>query len=217
MTRSPSQRLLPLALLVFAGGPGARAALVPYDLEQLSVRSTHIVCGKVTKVESYWGMMGQLGPVILTDVTLRVEERWKGDPRATEITVQFLGGKIGDRWQWCAESPRFEIGEEVLLFARPWNGRLWTSGWIQGKFRIERRSVPGSRPEDPPRTEASVRGRKGLPVAKRERLADVRSRVRGYIELAQKKTRRAARRPSPSGGAGSRSAATTQEDAGTNK
>lgn len=178
-------RTLPLLLVLVGGATSVRAALVPYDLEKLSRKSRFVICGKVTRLNSYWGKLGNLGPVILTDATIRIQETWKGKKRkGQEITVQLLGGQIGELRQWCPESPTFQVGEEVLLFARPWNGRLWTSGWIQGKFRLSRRAT-GSGAREGAR-EMVVEGRRDLPIRRLEKLSAVKSRVQAYVNLSGK-------------------------------
>jgi hypothetical protein len=168
--RLPAALLFP-ALYLAAGLPAAKAALIPLDLEQLSVSSSRIVCGEVIEVRSYWGRLLDLGEVILTDVRIRVDETWKGAVEK-EITVQLLGGRIGERWQYCPESPRFQRGEKVLLFARSWNQKLWTTGWLQGKYRLL---------ETPNGLE--VEGKERHPVAAPEPLPLLRERVKTILRL----------------------------------
>lgn len=175
-----SRKAIVLAILIAAASRDATAALVRYDVPSLARRSSLIICGKVTEIRSYWGMYGKLGPLILSDVTLRVDEVWKGEPAGTEVTVQLLGGRIGDRWQWCPDSPTFEKDEEVLVFLKKRRGKLWTTGWIQGKYRLAR-DASGSR---------RVRSVRGLPLGPDEPLSSVKLEVERWI----------AGRPSTDGG-----------------
>lgn len=132
------------------------AAVVELDLEKLALRSSHIFRGEVVSIKSHWRDFLGLGKAMITDVRIRVAETWKDSPgdrqeiirdsratsktpgRITEITIQYLGGRIGERWQKCAESPSFSLGEEVLVFARELNGGLWPTGWFQGKYRLKK-------------------------------------------------------------------------------
>lgn len=177
MSRATSARtggLLPLTLVAaLLAGSAARAALVPYDAERLVDRSSRVVLGRVTAVESRWGRMGRMGrmgPVILTDVTIEVAEHWKapvdaGTPRT--VVVRLLGGEVEGTWQLCPESPEFERGEDVVVFARPWRGDLWVTGWLQGKYRVVR-------DED---GVARLRGAAGAPLPRGTSVAELRTWV----------------------------------------
>jgi hypothetical protein len=118
--------------------------------------------------------------VILSDVTIAVEETWKGAAEKREngengeITIQLLGGRIGERWQYCADSPRYRAGEEVLVFARQWHERLWTTGWLQGKYRLAR-SAGGD----------CVIGKKKCPIDRTVSMEALRDRVRAIVRRAQ--------------------------------
>lgn len=175
--------LLSVVLCGLATAPRSQAAVVAYDIDALVNRSEFIVCGRVVAIESYWGSIGELGPVILTDVTLEVSEAWKGNPEGGRITLQLLGGRIGDRWQYCAESPRFASGEEVLVFARKYAGRLWATGWAQGKYRIVADRDRGTR---------EVVGRKSGPIEGRTALESLRGRVVEILERARAEAENAA-------------------------
>ncbi|MBI4606096.1 MAG: hypothetical protein HY721_29370, partial [Planctomycetes bacterium] len=106
-----------------------------------------------------------LGEVIFTDVTIRVEGMLKGPLDTKDVTVQILGGEIGTAFQRCPESPRFERGEKVLVFLRDYHGALWTTGWLQGKYALSREGL-------------SVKGVEGLPVPRDVTLEALKAEVR---------------------------------------
>jgi hypothetical protein len=191
--------LSPVSFVVlFALAPPLGAALVPFSLDDLTAHSRFVVRGEVLSLASYRGEFLDLGTVIFTDVRVRVDEvllspaasskvpptagtkpaagepapfrpsDW--DPARKELTIQVLGGRIGEEWQACAESPELEVGERVLLFVRPYNGRLWTTGWLQGKYRVE--------PSSPSEV---VKGGDELPIATDLGLADLRSRLQEIV------------------------------------
>jgi hypothetical protein len=200
------------------------SALVRLDLETLTAGSRYVVCGEVVELKSYWGELLDAGTVMLTDVRIRVREVWKDTPgkRADvvrgkpadgsasdragdsaddgaegpleEITIQLLGGAIGERWQHCPESPRFEKGEEVLVFAREFNGKLWATGWLQGKYRLGRARAGGQ-------TVTVVHGHPELPVRENTPAVELRAQVAQIVERDREKARAESLSGKPQGGA----------------
>lgn len=189
------KHLLCLTILFAVFCPASRAAVVELDIEQLALRSSYIFCGEVTEIRSHRGEFLGLGKVILTDVRIRVSEVWKDTPgqrpeitrsrtdgRITEITIRYLGGKIGDRWQKCAASPAFSPAENVLVFARKFNSSLSTTGWFQGKYSL---GPGGPRGSGGPQKKF-VRGGKHLPVRKNTELAALRLQVLDILRRGKK-------------------------------
>lgn len=177
-------RLLALALtsgLMFVClGTTAQAVVPARTLKQLTDDSTLIVRGKVTAVEGRWGRLGTIGPVILSRIEVQVIDLWKGASPGKVVEVTVLGGTVlddkgDDAFQWCADSPSFQVGEEVLAFLRRKDGALWCCGWLQGKYRIE------SLGRDNETTRTVVNGRPGSPLSTREDLETVRTRVLGHV------------------------------------
>ena len=122
-------------LLLLGTSASVDGALIRLDFEQLVQRSGLVVCGEVVDLTASWEDVPRLGRLIVTTATIRVSESWKGSP-GRHVTVQYYGGTVGDERQFCFESPRYEKGEKVLVFARAGHGGLWTTGWLQGKFRL---------------------------------------------------------------------------------
>ena len=124
------KHLLILSLVFPALCSQGRASVSEINLENMTLRSGYIFCGEVVEIRSHRGKFFQLGEVILTDVRIRVSETWKDTPgelreitrekkagKITEITIRYLGGRIGDSWQKSPVSPCFTNGEKVLVFA----------------------------------------------------------------------------------------------------
>lgn len=174
-----TRRLLAVTVILTALSRVSEGALVPLDLEKLTARSRFVVCGEVVGLRSFWGQLGKAGEVLFTDVRIRVSEVWKRPLERSqpgeikEITVRLLGGQIGERWQRCVESPRFEQGEKVLVFARLWQGSLWVTGWRQGKYRLTGKG-----------TALQVEGKPHRPLSRPEPITRVRERVRALMERA---------------------------------
>ena len=125
-----------LGTLVIAIGSLAQAAThEKLSIEDMTMKSTEIVCGKVTASSSI-----QRGPVIYTRYHIQVSDRWKGSP-VRELDVYVPGGRYANRSQQVSGAPKPEEGQEYMFF-------LWTSksgltqiiGLSQGLFFLKRDS-----------------------------------------------------------------------------
>jgi hypothetical protein len=152
----------------------ARATLVEYrSPRQLGDQSEVVVRGSVESVESYWN---DKHTKVFTRTRIAVDETYKGSPRSAINVIQ-LGGVVGNIRVTVHGAPHWEVGEEVLLFAGPYDaGDFRVSGFSQGKFRIERdpktgkpyiqappvegMSILGASPDG----EVRVRSRRGVPL-----------------------------------------------------
>jgi hypothetical protein len=189
MAKAPRCFWLGTAIATLGLGWGtADAALVPLSLEQLIERSRFIICGEVVSLESRWKDFPKLGRVIVTDARIRVSEAWKGTLEEKEITVQYFGGQVGEEWVACLESPRYAVGEKVLVFVREWQGVWWTAGWLQGKYPLV--GSPGG---------LQVKGEKHLPIAESAPLDSLRTKVKGLAAEIEARAR-AAGTSAPLGG-----------------
>jgi len=106
--------------------------LTPQDLAQ---HSQAVVRGKVISVDSYWN---DNHTKIFTRTRIHVDETYKGNPQPVIDVIQ-LGGVVGNVKVTVHGSTRWEVGEEVLLFAEPYKaGDFQVAGFSQGKFGIIR-------------------------------------------------------------------------------
>lgn len=81
---------------------------------------------------------------IWTLSSFEVEEVWRGDV-TQEITVRLLGGRMDEITSHVSGVPRFQPGEEVVLFLEPTKrGDFSVVSWQQGTFRI-RHAASGDR------------------------------------------------------------------------
>ena len=116
----------------------------PFSLEKLCGKSEHIVVGKVTKLSYYRAEWPKVGTIPFTDVTIEVEEQWKGKLADAKLVIQVPGGKHADGTRMTvSETPTFQVGEKVLLFTARYNGRQWVYGWEQGKYTMVIQRVVG--------------------------------------------------------------------------
>ncbi|HVR75188.1 MAG TPA: hypothetical protein VMT52_12680 [Planctomycetota bacterium] len=183
----------------------ARAALVSLSLGELAAKSTSVITGEVTALRSYRAPFLNLGEVIFTDVTIRVESVLKGEPEIREITIQVLGGNIGRAFQICPDSARYEKGEKVLVFVKEYNGRIWNTGWLQGKYRLidPSNTDPGNtEPSDPAAAGGVlVKGDAALPIENDVPLETLRAALKALSPSSpapggsSRESSRAGRRP----------------------
>lgn len=127
-------------LCVFAFLPSgvatATSVLAP-SFELLVDRAELIFTGQVISQRSEWRSNdGQKS--IVTLVTLAVQQVHKGHA-SSSVTLQFLGGTIGEVSLDVAEIPKFKPGERVVLFVEG-NGINASPlvGFYHGKFSLQR-------------------------------------------------------------------------------
>lgn len=137
--------LCALLLIVF-GSVWSWAAQRSLTLDQLCKISENIVVGTVQKVEGYHGDWPGVGRVVFSDITIQVQDQWKGELPSTELVLQNPGGIAPDGQHMRASGmAEFKEGEKVLVFVNHQNGRRWVAGWIQGKYEIVVERVVGVR------------------------------------------------------------------------
>jgi hypothetical protein len=171
-------RILAL-LLIFPATQAAASTVVAMTLDQMSERAETIFLGRVTGMRADWNAERTR---IYTYVTLDVDRYLKGGSGSPVTTVRLLGGRVGPYLAMVPGSPRFDPGEEVLLFCAGGGARIPTVlGLSLGKFtvvadasgeKIVKRDISGLMLANH-RTDAR---RPGDPVT-RYRLSEVESRI----------------------------------------
>jgi len=107
-------------------------------------RSENIVVAKCISTESKWNEQGSL---IFTYITFQVQDIVQGEIKEDNLTLRFLGGRVGDTVQSVPDMPEFYENEEVMLFLGPKNrsGYQTLSSIQSGVLRIETDSETGNR------------------------------------------------------------------------
>jgi len=124
-----------LCLTLALAAPALASQLIRRSLAELSAGSDCILVGRCEAVSAHWNADHTL---ILTANRFRVLRAIKGAPGDT-LTLEELGGRVGDTTLSVSDIPRYTVGEEVLLCAhRTSLGRWETYGAGQGKFPIVR-------------------------------------------------------------------------------
>ncbi len=115
----------------------AATTLARMDLGHLAAAAKVIVRAKCLGGESRW----EHGE-IWTETRFAALEAFKGQPPA-EFTTRLLGGRVGAIESLVDAVPRFQAGEEVILFLVPSSGGDYTiAAWKEGTFRV-RRGIAG--------------------------------------------------------------------------
>jgi hypothetical protein len=130
------QRGLLPALMAVAGltlAPVAQASTLPLSLAQLTDASDFVVRGTVSQM---WVDTDERG-YHWTRVQLEVDAVFKGPVETDALQLDVMGGFLGTEGTISHESPRFDVGEPVLVFAEQLeSGLLVPTGLEQGKLTI---------------------------------------------------------------------------------
>jgi hypothetical protein len=110
------------------------------SLKDLAKASNLIVRGNVVKTESHWTnpTWDPNSKIIVTDVTLRINELFKGTSIQRQLIVQTEGGEVGDVGLAVEDMPKFSLSEEVIVFLSPTNakGVRTVTNLHNGKYTI---------------------------------------------------------------------------------
>jgi hypothetical protein len=125
-------------LLTFLAAATAQATtILPLSFQTLVRQADLIFTGRALNQRAEWREFHGKKSIV-TLVTFAVERAHKGQAEAT-VTLQFLGGKIGDTELLVSEMPEFKPGERVVLFVAE-NGTAVCPviGFYHGKFSVRR-------------------------------------------------------------------------------
>jgi len=105
------------------------------------VESRAIVTGKVTEVSTAVDTDTDL---VYTYIRLQVSEVLKGQIIDREVVLKELGGETRDRGTMIFGMPKFQAGQEVLVYLNTWpDGALRVHQGFLGKFNITRDATTG--------------------------------------------------------------------------
>lgn len=132
-------RFLPACLImVLAVLPVRATTVVPPKFDELVNESDYIVRAVVKSVVSEWReKQGQRH--IFTFVELEVLEVIHGTP-PQPLVLEMLGGQVGDEAMVVQGLPKFEVGQEDILFVRG-NGRQFypLTAAMHGRYPVVRK------------------------------------------------------------------------------
>ena len=130
------KRIRGVALLGVFTALVACAAARATTLMRMSVEKMARTAEVVVRARCVANLTGWDAGEIWTATTFQIEETWKGAPGET-ITVRLLGGRAGNLTSTVDGVPRFQAGEDVVLFLeRAGREDFSIVSWMQGIFRI---------------------------------------------------------------------------------
>lgn len=132
------RRLLPLALictLVFAGTAGS-TTVIPPTFDALVGGANSVFVGEVMAVRARWTTTPR-GRAIMTDVTFRVEDVWKGSVGPVTL-LEFLGGTVDGVTMEVVGMPQFSVGQRNVLFVSAERSISPLVGFMHGRMKVER-------------------------------------------------------------------------------
>src|SRR5216117_759967 len=88
--------------------------VIPPTFEEMADRAELVFAGRALVSRAEWRTVGTKR-LIFTLVEFETEEVLKGNARKS-VTLQFLGGTIGDATLKITGVPRFNAGDRVILF-----------------------------------------------------------------------------------------------------
>jgi len=137
------RRLLLTAICTVAAAGVARSTtIIPPSFDALVADANTIFVGEVMNLRADWASTPN-GRVIVTFVTFRVEDVWKGSVGAV-TQLSFLGGEIGDLGMTVHGMPTFRMGQRDVLFVGAETRKISPLvGLMYGRMRVERDLVSG--------------------------------------------------------------------------
>ena len=198
------RRLVPLSVIctLLMAGVARSTTVIPPTFESLVSSANTIFVGEVMNVRAAW-IATPSGRAIVTQVTFKVEETWKGAAGAV-TQLEFLGGTIGETTMEVVGMPTFRDGQRSVLFVSPqpraarplvgfWHGRMRVERDHTGVDRV--RTYDGRSLGSPAEIGAQRPGY--MTSITPMRLTDLESAVRAsQIRALSPRSRRTGRRPS---------------------
>jgi hypothetical protein len=142
--RMPLRTILKIAVLLCVAISIHATTLARLSLEQLAAAADAVARVRCTSVESRWE-----NGEIWTITSFNVLETMKG-ALPTPITVRLPGGRVGHLTATVDGTPKFNPGDEAVVFLERYSGRLQAepapartgefsvAAWVEGTFRIGR-------------------------------------------------------------------------------
>ncbi len=127
-------------LMALAVVSSSATTVIPPTFNELVDEADLIFQGSVTGVKSEWVGEGAQRQ-IMTYVTLKVEQALKGAP-GQSYSIRMLGGTVDGETMAVADAPKFEVGDEDILFVRN-NGTQFIPlvGIMHGRFHVRKEAT----------------------------------------------------------------------------
>lgn len=138
------RRLIPLTLTcsLLMAGLAHSTTVIPPTFDDLVSKAQTIFVGEVMGQQAEWEATPN-GRSIVTYVTFRVEDVWKGSVGAV-TQLEFLGGTIGEMKMEVVGMPTFRLGQRNVLFVSSTVKAVSPLvGFMHGRLRVERDPIGG--------------------------------------------------------------------------
>jgi len=141
-TRLKSRAVAACAIAWLSITAAKATTVVPPTFEEMADRADLVFEGKVVGAHSEWRALGT-NRVIFTLIEFETQEVLKGDA-GKAVTLQFLGGTVGEVTLHVNGVPGFNAGDRVLLFVEG-NGIQFCPlvAVFHGKFRLRKEETTG--------------------------------------------------------------------------
>ena len=132
------------ALALFLASP-VYAFMLDIPLSRNADESDAVVRATVTSRSSHWAESGPR--IIVTDVTVKVSETWKGSlALGQELTFRVNGGEVDGMGMRQEHQAVFADHEDVVLFLKTTPSARWSVNYDeQGKFAVREDQVVGAK------------------------------------------------------------------------
>jgi hypothetical protein len=108
-------RVVFILIAVFIFSSNALAIMRALSTEELTINSEVVIIGEVEEKVSFWSDDRKK---IFTRVTVKIEEKIRGESLEERVEVEHEGGEIGGIGLRVSDVPSFSKGERVLLFLK---------------------------------------------------------------------------------------------------
>ncbi|MFH2139032.1 MAG: hypothetical protein ABII88_11090 [Candidatus Omnitrophota bacterium] len=134
---------LGVLFLVFSGA--GHCAMLSLSPEELTDDSDEVIIGRVISKDSHWN---EDATAIVTDVKVQINEVLKGEDIENPVTIEILGGVVGEMEMKVSDAAFFEQNEEVVLFLSDSDLNIKAkelTGNVQGKYSIKENLLTGQK------------------------------------------------------------------------
>jgi len=138
------RRHLPLLLLLVLAPFVSATSVIPPSFPELVDEADAIYRGRVAAIQARRvALPGGQGDVIKTFVTFAIERVLKGAERS-DVTLEFLGGTVGDEVLVVSGMPVFNLGAREIVFVQK-NGAQFCPlvAVMHGRYRVQRDAGTG--------------------------------------------------------------------------
>ena len=146
MDRRDSLRVVAAAACgLFIGRPAHASVARALRLEELTQRSRHVLVGEPLDAYSAWARIGERKHIVTYTRVRALELLGGADPKADELLVRTLGGRVGDLGELVHGEALLTLGERGVLFMMPTRAGLSVTAMAQGHYPLARDATGAER------------------------------------------------------------------------